>query len=200
MTGTPLILASTSETRARMLSAAGVVFEVAAPRVDEAAVRLSLEASGATPRDMADALAEAKAAKVGARRPDALVIGSDQILEFEGRAVGKSETPDELRDLMLAMAGRWHILHSAAVAVEGGRPVWRHVATARLHMRRPTREWLEAYLERNWTSVRNSVGGYLIEGEGVRLFDRIEGDTFTVLGLPLVPLLFWLSDRGTIPG
>jgi septum formation protein len=200
MTTAPLILASSSETRARMLTGAGIAFEALRPRVDEASMRLSLEAAGTSPRDMADALAEAKAVKIGVRRPDALVIGADQVLEFEGRALGKAETPAALRDLLAALSGEWHSLHAAAVAVEGGRPVWRYVATVRLHMRRPTRTWLDDYVERNWASVRNSVGGYLIEGEGVRLFDRIEGDTFTVLGLPLVPLLSWLSDRGTING
>jgi septum formation protein len=93
-----------------------------------------------------------------------------------------------------------HKVHAAAVVTENGRPVWRHVSEARLHVRPLAAPWLEGYLERNWPAVSGSVGGYLIEGEGVRLFDRVQGDTFTIMGLPLVPLLSWLTLRGSIPG
>lgn len=200
MNANPLILASSSTARARMLNDAGVTFESVTPRLDEEAMRASLEGSGVGPRDVADALAEAKAMKVSGRHPGALVIGSDQVLEFDGRVFGKAGSLAELRDLLMHMAGKWHLLHAAAVAVEAGRPVWRHVGTARLHVRDLSSDWVDGYLERNWEAVRHSAGGYLIEGEGVRLFDRIEGDTFTILGLPLVPLLAWLTVRGSIPG
>ena len=195
-----LILASSSEARADMLRRAGLSFETDFPRVDEAALRASFAAEGATPRDVADALAEAKAAKVAGRHPDALIVGSDQVLDLDGDIFTKATTADELREQIARLSGKRHRLHAAAVAVEQGKPVWRHVGEARLHVRVLSNEWLDSYVSRNWESVRGSVGGYLIEGEGVRLFDRIDGDIFTVMGLPLIPLLSWLALRGSIPG
>ena len=183
-----------------MLRRAGLSFETDFPRVDEAALRASLAAEGATPRDVADALAEAKATKVAGRHPDALIVGSDQVLDLDGDIFTKATTADELREQIARLSGRRHRLHSAAVAVEQGKPVWRHVGEARLHVRTLSNEWLDSYVSRNWESVRGSVGGYLIEGEGARLFDRIDGDVFTVMGLPLIPLLSWLALRGSIPG
>lgn len=195
-----LILASASEARARMLTLAGLEFDTIAARVDEAAIRSSLEAEGAGARDIADALAEAKALKLSSRYPSALVIGADQTLEFEGEVMGKPSSADALRAQLVRFKGRRHSLFSAAVVAEGGRPLWRHVQEARMHVRSMSDSWLDAYIARNWDAVRGSVGGYLIEAEGVRLFDRVDGDTFAIMGLPLVPLLSWLSIRGSIPG
>lgn len=195
-----LILASTSPTRREMLARAGVMVDTAAPRVDEAMVRASMAAEGAPPRDVADLLAELKALKIAERRPEAVVIGADQVLDLDGRSLGKPETRAEARAQIAELLGRTHRLHSAVVVCEGGRPVWRAVSTARMTMRIPSPEWIEGYLDRNWESLRGSVGGYRVEEEGVRLFSRIEGDHFTILGLPLVDLLGYLSLRGFIPG
>lgn len=195
-----LILASLSEARARMLARAGVEFRAVAARVDEQAARASLEAESVRPREVADALAEAKARKVAARQPAALVIGADQVLDLDGEILGKPSSQDEARQQLRRLSGRAHRLYSAAVAVEHGEPVWRHVGEARMHVRQLTEPWLDGYVERNWERISGSVGGYLIEEEGVRLFDRVEGDIFTVMGLPLVQLLSWLTIRGSIPG
>lgn len=183
-----------------MLDAAGVEFETAVARIDELALRRALKAEGAPPRDVADALAEAKAVRISARHPEAVVVGADQVLDLDGEVIGKSDTAEELRHLLGRLAGRRHKLHSAAVVAKQGAPVWRHVGEATLHVRPASDDWLDGYVRRNWDRVRGSVGGYLIEDEGVRLFDRVDGDTFTVMGLPLVPLLSWLALSGAIPG
>ena len=195
----PLVLASGSATRAAMLRAAGLAFEVVAPRVDEEALKAALLAEGRPARDIADALAEMKAARVSGRRPEALALGCDQTLSCEGRLFSKPTTPQEAREQLGALMGRTHRLHSAAVIHQGGEPLWRHVSEARLTMGRRSEAWLDGYLARHWESVRHSVGAYRIEEEGVRLFERIEGDHFTILGLPLLPLLSFLSVRGSIP-
>ena len=195
----PLVLASGSATRAAMLRAAAVEFEVVVPRVDEEALKAGLLAEGAPARDIADALAEMKAARVSGRRPEALVLGCDQTLSCDGRLFSKPATPDEAREQLRTLMGRTHRLHSAAVIYQHEEPVWRHVSEARLTMGRLSDEWLDGYLARNWEAVRHSVGGYRVEEEGVRLFTRIDGDHFTILGLPLLPLLSFLTLRGAIP-
>ncbi|VDC21884.1 Maf family protein [Pseudogemmobacter humi] len=195
----PLVLASTSATRIAMLEAAGLSFESLPARVDEESIRRALEAEGASPRDMADTLAEVKARKIAEKRPDALVIGCDQILELNRRIFAKPETPEEARENLLALRGKTHRLLSAAVVYEEGKPVWRHVSEARLTMRDFSEAYLDSYIPRNWEKIRHSVGGYRLEEEGVRLFSALQGDHFTILGMPLLPLLSWLSLRGIIP-
>ncbi|CAN1487634.1 Maf Nucleotide-binding protein implicated in inhibition of septum formation [Paracoccaceae bacterium] len=193
-----MILASTSPIRLQMLTAAGLVVEPVAPRVDETSIRDALVAEGAHPRDIADALAEMKARKVAERRPTDLVLGCDQILELEGKVFGKPETPEQARDQLCKLRGTTHKLQSAIVAYENAEPVWRHTAEARLTMHQISDTYLDDYISRNWDSIRQSVGCYKIEEEGVRLFSAITGDHFTILGLPLLPLLAWLGTRGMI--
>lgn len=195
----PLVLASGSATRAAMLRAAGLAFEVVVPRVDEAAMKAALLAEGAPARDLADALAEMKAARVGPRHPEALTLGADQVLSCDGRILSKPASPGEAKAQLLGLMGRGHVLYSAAVIYRGAEPVWRHVGEARLAMGRLSELWIDGYVARNWDAIRHSVGAYRIEEEGVRLFTRIEGDHFTILGLPLLPLLSFLSARGSIP-
>ena len=193
-----LILASGSEIRAEMLRAAGVPFRVEVARIDESSIRASLEEEGATPRDIADTLAEYKARRVSDRFPEALVLGCDQTLDFDGRCLSKPESPEQAREQLQALRGNRHMLLSAVVGYRGSKPEWRHVGTARLWMRNFSDTYLDAYLARNWHSIRHSVGGYKMEEEGVRLFSRIEGDHFTILGLPMFELLAFLSTRGII--
>lgn len=193
-----LILASTSPIRLQMLRAAGLTVEATAPRVDEASIRDALVAEGAHPRDIADALAEMKARKVAKKRPGDLVLGCDQVLELDREIFAKPETPDEARNQLRQLRGKSHKLQSAIVAYESAEPVWRHTAEARLTMHQISDAYLDDYVARNWESIRHSVGGYKIEEEGVRLFSAISGDHFTILGLPLLPLLAWLETRGMI--
>ncbi|MGL4237543.1 Maf family protein [Tabrizicola sp.] len=194
----PIILASTSPIRLHMLQAAGLTVETVAPRVDELAIRDALVAEGAKPRDIADALAEMKARKVAEKRPEDLVLGCDQVLALDHEVFAKPETPAEALDQLGRLRGKSHKLFSAVVAYENAEPVWRHVAEARLTMHQISDAYLEDYVSRNWDSIRHSVGGYKIEEEGVRLFSAVSGDHFTILGLPLLPLLAWLGTRGMI--
>ncbi len=194
-----LLLASASETRLSMLRAAGVPVEARPARVDEESVRRALEADGAHPRDVADTLAEMKARKLAERFPEALVLGADQVLAQGRTLFAKPESPQEARDQLARLRGGTHRLLSAAVLYDQGAPVWRIVTEAQLTMREFSDRYLDDYVQRNWGTIRYSVGGYRIEEEGVRLFSAIQGDHFTILGLPLVPLLNYLSTRGFIP-
>ncbi len=194
----PLILASGSAIRLQLLTAAGVDAIARPARVDEEAIRQALVAEGAGPRDIADVLAETKARKIAEKEPEALVLGCDQVLEFRKEVFAKPETPDQARDQLRALRGQTHRLLSAVVLYDGAQPIWRHVGTVRLTMRDFSDAYLDAYLARNWPAISASVGGYLLEAEGSRLFSAIEGDYFTTLGLPLLPLLGYLGTRGFI--
>lgn len=194
-----IILASGSSIRTRLLANAGVEHAVQVPRIDEGAIRQSLEAEDASPRDIADTLAEMKAQRIAAKSPDALVIGCDQILAQGKMILSKAETPETALAQLQILRGGTHQLLSAAVIYGEGKPLWRHVGVVRLHMRDVSDAYLQDYVARNWDSIRHSVGGYKLEEEGVRLFTRIEGDYFTVLGLPLLELLSYLTLRGTLP-
>ena len=192
----PLILASGSEIRRDLLQNAGLDFRVEAARLDEESIRRSLVSEDVSPRNMADALAEAKALKVSGRNPEAFVIGADQILEFNARALGKPETREEAFLQLSGLSGQAHKLHSAAVITEAGQAVWRQISTATLTMRPLSPDFIQSYLDRNWRSVSESVGSYKIEEEGPRLFSNISGSHFAILGLPLLELLSYLTIRG----
>ena len=193
-----LVLASGSGIRRQMLENAGVSFEVSLPRVDEDAVRQSLLAEGASARDIADALAELKARKVSTRMPGVLVLGCDQVLSFDGQIMAKPTSREQAEQQLRQLRGAGHQLLSAAVICEDGQPIWRFVGTVRLLMRDFSDSYLTTYLDRNWPDISNSVGGYKLESEGVRLFNRVDGDYFTVLGMPLLELLSYLTLRGDL--
>lgn len=194
-----IILASESSIRSRLLKNAAVDHTVQVAGIDEDAIRKSLMAENASPRDIADTLAEMKAQRIAAKFPDALVIGCDQILAHGNNILSKPQTPDEALTQLRSLRGDTHQLLSAAVIYGEGKALWRHVGTVRLRMRDATDTYLEDYVARNWDSIRHSVGSYKLEEEGVRLFTRIEGDYFNVLGLPLLELLSYLTLRGTLP-
>jgi septum formation protein len=196
---TALILASQSVSRKAMLEAAGVPFTAEAAGVDEDAVKQSMLSEGADGRRLADALAELKAVKVSRRHPTALVLGCDStVTAADGGLIDKTESRAEAAAQLRALAGTTHRLTSAAVVAQGGVPIWRHVDTAKLMMRAFSDEFLESYLDAEWPAIGGCVGGYRIEGMGAQLFSRIEGDHFTILGLPLLPLLDWLRVRGML--
>lgn len=194
----PVILASASQIRQDLLRQAGLEFQIKPARIDEDAIRAALEAEGATPRDVADALAEFKARKVSEKQPDALVIGCDQVLAFKGRILSKPHDIADARAQLTLLRGQRHKLLSAVVIYEDAKPVWRHVGEVRLTMRDFSDAYLDAYLVRNWDSIRHAVGCYKLEEEGVRLFSGVDGDYFNVLGLPLFQMLAFLTQNGTL--
>ncbi|MDB5433680.1 MAG: septum formation protein Maf [Caulobacter sp.] len=194
----PVILASKSQSRAALLAAAGVPFTIAGAGVDEHAAKLSLLGEGATPREVADALAELKAVKVSRGRPDALVIGADQTLDLGGVLYDKAESVDEARLRLMDFRGRTHKLHAAVVVAQGGQPIWRDLPAASLTMRPFSDDFLDAYLAEHGQEILSSVGCYQLEAGGMQLFSDIKGDYHTILGLPLLGLLDLLRRYGVL--
>lgn len=198
-TGPALILASRSPSRSALLAAAGLTFATEPANVDETEVKRSLHAEGADPAQVAETLAELKAMRIATRYPRALVIGADQMLACDGTWFDKPSTREEARGHLHSLRGRTHQLISAVVLAREGRRVWHHVDTARLTMRAFSDHFLDQYLSEVGDAVLSSVGGYQLEGRGVQLFSRIDGDFFTILGLPLLPLLQILREHGVVP-
>lgn len=193
-----LVLASGSKIRAELMKNAGLAIEIDPADVDERAVEAPLLEAGFPPEDLASVLAEAKANDVSDRRKADLVVGADQILAFEGKRRTKPDDMEAARRQLLSFSGKTHELHSAVVISENGEAVWRHVSTARLTMRELTPEFIGHYLAAAGDDVLSSVGAYQLEGLGVQLFEKIEGDYFTILGLPLLPLLAELRTHKVI--
>lgn len=195
-----LILASGSPFRKQLLDQAGVPAEIVRPEIDERAVEATLDGTGATPEDIAQVLAEAKAGSVSERNPGALVIGSDQTLSLGDRIFHKPADMEAARRHLLALSGRTHQLNSAVVIARNGAALWRHVGIARLTMRVLSPAFIGRHLARVGDKALSSVGAYQIEGEGIQLFEKIDGDYFTIVGLPLLPLLAELRNLGAIDG
>ena len=193
-----IVLASGSRFRRAMLEAAGVDLDVVPAEIDERAVEQTLEGTGASPEDLAQVLAEAKALEVSERQPGRLVLGCDQTLSLDNELFHKSEDMEDARRHLLKLSGRTHQLSIAAVLARNGTALWRHVGIARLTMRRLEPSFIGRHLARVGPMALNSVGAYQIEGEGIQLFEKIEGDHFTILGMPLLPLLTYLRDAGLL--
>ncbi|WP_414464267.1 Maf family nucleotide pyrophosphatase [Hyphomicrobium sp. DY-1] len=197
---TRLVLASGSAARKALLEAAGLTFDVVPAQIDEAAIRTAIleETMGAEASDIASVLAAEKARAVSELHPEALVIGADQVLVLGGKIFSKAETMLEARDHLTMMRGRTHDLVSAVALARNGVVHWQTLAVAGMTVRDFSDEFLGAYLERMGDRALASVGCYELEGTGVQLFERIEGDYFTILGIPLLPLLQRLRDEEMI--
>ncbi len=194
----PVVLASGSAVRARLLRDAGLPFRQDVAHVDEAEVKQALKGEGASAAAVAETLAELKAVKVSRRHPGALVVGCDQMLECEGVWFDKPDSIDAARRQLLALAGKRHRLLCAAAVVRDGTRIWHHNTAATLTMRSFSEDFLDAYLAAAGAAALASVGAYQLEGLGAQLFARVEGDYFTILGLPLLPLLGFLRQHGVV--
>jgi septum formation protein len=195
-----IVLASASPYRQKMLRDAGIVFRVAKPAVDERAVESAVTDMGVTPEELALILAEAKALDISERSPDALVIGADQTLSLQDRVFHKPADMEAARRHLLSLSGKTHHLNSAVVLARNGQAIRRHTEIARMTMRKLDPAFIGRHLSRVGEKALTSVGAYQVEGEGIQLFDRIEGDYFAIVGLPLLPLLAFLREEGAIDG
>ncbi len=197
--GPPLVLASASPSRQALLTAAAVPFAAEPAAVDESKVKRALRAEGAAAAQVAETLAELKAQRVCRRHPGALVLGADQMLDCDGGWLDKPADREQARAQLLSLAGRSHRLSSAQVLVRDGTRLWHHLEAATLTMRPFDAAFVDRYLDAVGDAALTSVGGYQIEGMGIQLFSRIEGDYFAILGLPLLPLLQNLREHGVVP-
>lgn len=195
-----IVLASGSPFRRKMLEDAGLEIEVEKPQIDERAVEAAVANSGVGPEDLALILAEAKTLEVSQDRPGALVIGTDQTLSLGDEVLHKPRDMEEARRRLLALSGRTHQLNSAVVLMRDGEVLWRHVGIARLTMRELDPGFIGRHLSHVGDKALSSVGAYQIEGEGIQLFETIEGDHFTIVGMPLLPMLAKLREMQAIDG
>jgi septum formation protein len=197
----PLILASGSKVRARLLEAAGLAFIVEPPGLDEAAMHQAVSGEEKLePQDVAEVLARAKAEAVSELGPQAFVIGADQVLAFGDSILSKPDSMEAARRELLSMSGKTHTLHTAVALATGGESVWSHSETSTLVMRKLTPTFVGRYLAAAGEEVLSSVGAYQLESIGIQLFEKIDGDYFSILGLPLLPLLDALRRQGAIDG
>ena len=195
-----IVLASQSSSRRALLQAAQVPFEALSPGVDEEAAKDALRADGLDARALADALAELKALRVSRRVAGALVLGCDQTLSLsDGTMIDKAVDRADAARILKLLSGKVHHLHSAAVIVMNGEPIWRHIERVRMTVRPLSDAFITSYLDNEWDQCRWCVGCYRIEGPGAQLFSRIEGSQFAIQGLPLLPLLDFLRIRGVLP-
>ena len=193
-----LVLASASPFRRMLLENAGIAFQATAADIDERAIEGEVERQGSSPEEVALILAEAKARNVGQAFPDDIIIGSDQTMSLGARVYHKPRDMSEARDHLMSLSGRVHQLNSGIVLTRGNDILWKHVSSARMSVRPLRPEFIDAHLARVGTKALASVGAYQLEGEGIQLFDRIDGDYFTILGLPMLPLLEKLRDLRVI--
>lgn len=193
-----LILASSSPFRRMLMTNAGLAFDWKPATIDERAIEAPLEEKGASPQEVALVLAEAKARNVAQSCPDAIVIGSDQTMSLGDRVYHKPRDGADARNHLLSLSGQTHQLNSAVALVQGSTLVWTHVSSARLTMRTLSVDFIDRHLERVGEKAFSSVGAYQLEGEGIQLFEKIEGDYFTILGLPMLSLLEKLRELRVI--
>jgi septum formation protein len=197
----PLILASSSKSRAKLLEAAGLAFIIEPPGLDESAMREAVGGEQAlAPHDVAEVLARAKAEAVSDIAPEAYVIGGDQVLAFGDVIMSKSESMEAARRQLLNLRGKTHTLHTAVAVATNGETIWAETTKATLTMRKLSPEFIGRYLAAAGEEVLSSVGAYQIESLGIELFEKIDGDYFSILGLPLIPLLDTLRREGVIEG
>ena len=194
---TAIILASGSASRRALLAGAGVEARAVKPNVDEDAVKLGMRGAGASVRDQAMQLAEVKATKISAQEPG-LVIGGDQMLSLNGEPFDKPVDLDAAADHLRRLSGQTHTLETAIVVAEGGQPVWRHLARPKLTVRSLSESFIETYIDTCGAVLLSTVGAYQLEGMGAQIFSKIEGDYFSILGLPLLPLLDYFRVRNVI--
>lgn len=197
---TTVILASASLSRAALLTAAGVPYRAEAASIDEEEVKVTLRAEGAPAVAVAETLAELKARRVAARHREALVIGADQVLECDGTLYDKPSDPAHAGAQLSELSGRTHRLHASVCVVRDARRLWHHSDMAEMEMRRLSERFIDRYLAAVGDDACRSVGAYRLEGLGAQLFARVRGDYFTVLGLPLLPLLQFLREHGVLLG
>jgi len=191
-----IVLASESQARAGLLLAAGIAFEPRPARIDEAAIKAAGRAEGASADEVALVLASMKAARI--RAPGRVVVGADQLLVCDGDWFDKPETIEAARRQLLLLRGKTHTLVTALVCMKDGVEIWQHVAHPRLRMRGFTDGFLDFYLATEGDALLACVGAYRLEGPGIQLFDSVEGEHAAVLGLPLLPLLGFLRQHGTL--
>ena len=194
----PLILASASKSRATLMRAAGLSFEQIPAHVDEDAIKASMKAEGATAADCALALAEFKAGTISMRNPEALVIGADQMLDCDGQWFDKPKDIEGARNHLKTLRGKTHVLPTSVTIALNGAPIWHHTSVPRLSVRAFSDAFLDEYVAAVGDALTSSVGAYHLEGRGAQIFTKVEGDFFTVLGLPLLELLAFLREHRVV--